>query len=131
MKDFKKASVLVVDDYEINLHLLALSLKSLGNIASLERNGKDAVNSYKNKPSDLILLDLMMPIMDGYEVAKLIRAFEKENGLIPSIIVAVSANSITGSNDKIYKSGFDEILSKPFLISDLKKILSKYFTILE
>ncbi len=127
MKSLKDISILLVDDYEINLQVLSLSLKALSLTGDKAINGLEAYEKYMETPYDLILLDIMMPILDGYETSLKIRSFERENNIEPSVIIAVSANRETYNLQELQLYGIDDILPKPFTIKDLREKLSRYF----
>jgi CheY-like chemotaxis protein len=81
---------------------------------------------YKNNKFDLILMDIMMPIMDGFESAKLIREFENENPIIGRIpIVAFTANTMNNDRELCINSGMDDVIEKPFDIHIFRDIISK------
>ena len=69
-----KMKVLAVDDNRTNLHILQVFLKKLGHEVIVAENGEEAVQRFKSDAPDLILLDIMMPVMDGFEAARLIKA---------------------------------------------------------
>ena len=123
----KDASILIVDDYEINIQVLKLILARFSLKPEIATNGVIAVDKYRKSPHQIVLMDLMMPEMDGYEATKIIRLFEEENQLDKALIVAVSANYSQNENSEYLNSGFDDVLAKPFVYSDLQKIFSKYF----
>ena len=127
MKSLKDISILLVDDYEINLQVLALSLRSFSLSGDKASNGSEALECYKKKPYDLILMDIMMPMMDGYESSKNIREYEMENNLTPTVIIAVSANRESYNLNELKSFGINDILPKPFTISALREKLLQYF----
>ena len=116
---FKGKKILIVDDDVRNIYALA---SILGNeeieIISAE-NGKDAINILQKNPSlDLILMDIMMPEMDGYEAMEKIRRNEKYKN-IP--IIALTAKAMKGDRQKCINAGANDYLSKPV---DIDKLLS-------
>jgi len=122
-----KDSILIVDDYEINIQVLKLILKRFGLKPDIAVNGEMAVEKYRETPYQIVLMDLMLPEMDGYEATKRIRLFEKENQLNKSIIIAVSANYMHNEGKELLDVGFNDMMAKPFVFNDLKVIFSKYF----
>ncbi|MBN2746763.1 MAG: response regulator [Bacteroidales bacterium] len=128
MKSIYDISILLVDDYEINLQVLSLSLKSLSLEGDKATNGQEAYEKYIKKPYDLILMDIMMPVLDGYETSLKIRNFELENKLEPCVIIAVSANREAYNTSELQVYGINDILPKPFTIKDLREKLSQYFS---
>lgn len=109
-------SILVVEDNDINMEVIEFMLQSEGAIVYKARNGKEAVEQFGQiKNLDLILMDLMMPIMDGYEATLQIRKKDKK---IP--ILAMSANAYMQDIQKCYKAGMNGHISKPLYLEDLK-----------
>ena len=110
----KKQTILVVDDTEINIDILMSILKNYDVIPAL--NGKDALDVIQTEHIDLILLDIMMPGMDGYEVCKKLKMDERSKN-IPIIFITVKT-----SEDDI-KKGFDygavDYVAKPFNPAEL------------
>ena len=87
--------------------------------------GKDCIYKVKEgKKYDMIFLDHMMPEMDGIETLHILR---KLDGYSLPPIVALTANAITGMKEMYLKEGFDEYLSKPINITELDKLINKYF----
>lgn len=114
--------VLVVEDNEINQELMTELLSENGVVVTIAENGKIAVDllSEGDKSFDLILMDLQMPIMDGYEATRHIR----ELGItVP--IVAVSANSFTTDRDKAYECGMTGFIAKPVDIQQILELLNE------
>lgn len=74
----KSMKVLAVDDNRTNLHILQVFLKKLGHDVVLAENGEEAVRRFETEHPDLILLDIMMPVMDGFEAARRIKAMNLE-----------------------------------------------------
>ena len=109
-------SILVVEDNVINMEVIEFMLQSEGAIVYKARNGKEAVEQFGQiKNLDLILMDLMMPIMDGYEATLQIRKKDKK---IP--ILAMSANAYMQDIQKCYQAGMNGHISKPLYLEDLK-----------
>ena len=104
------ANVLVVDDTEEALDLLGYLLRARGHVAMLARNGEEAVAAVLGSPPDLILMDLHMPVMDGYEALAAIRDSD-EAGACP--ILALTAFGEVGEREKAVAAGFDGFFSKP------------------
>ena len=115
---FEDASILAVDDVEDNCEVLKELLTDLGFTVHIARNGKEAVEVAHEKIPDLILMDLRMPIMDGYEACRLIKANETTQN-IP--IIALSATI-----DKESMDLFDSSLKKPLKTKLLHNELAKF-----
>ena len=120
---------LIVDDDELNLKYLSKILKKDGFEVSAVNNGQDAIEQFKTDKPDLVLLDIQMPDMNGFEIARELRKIEKEKKLPASIIIAVTA-FISENEEKEYKKvGINSLLAKPFLSKDIKHLLKKYIQI--
>lgn len=104
------ASILVVEDNEDNLTLVDYLLRAHGYAPLLARNGPDGVRIAVEARPDVILLDIRMPGMDGYEVAAVIR---QTPGLERTRIVAVTASAMVGDRERIAAAGFDGYIQKP------------------
>ena len=120
----KPNRILIVDDEEANRELLEAILVPLGYEAILAGDGKEALEKVREIPPDLILLDIMMPKMDGFEVARRLKD-DEDTRTIP--IVMVTALRETGERIKGIECGADDFLSKPFdrheLMARVKSLL--------
>jgi signal transduction histidine kinase/ActR/RegA family two-component response regulator len=113
--------VLIVEDDPINQKILDIRLKKVGITCDVAINGEISVDKCKVKKYDLILMDCQMPIMDGYEATKQIRALE---GYQRVPIYALTAHAFHGEREKVIKAGMDEYFTKPLNFDKLmKKIL--------
>jgi CheY-like chemotaxis protein len=116
--------ILLVEDNELNQRLMKIGLTRYGYKVYVAENGLEGVNCFKKQKFDLILMDIMMPVMDGYEATKEIRNIENHNPLLGHIpIIAFTANTINNDREKCIKGGMDDILEKPFDINKFRKIL--------
>jgi signal transduction histidine kinase/ActR/RegA family two-component response regulator len=113
-----EARVLVVDDNAINLLFATSLLKKVGLQYDKAENGCEAVERFNNNHYDLILMDLKMPVMDGFEATQIIRA---QGSLIP--VVALTASAFTDERDKALSSGFSQYLVKPFLPQEFYDVI--------
>jgi CheY-like chemotaxis protein len=105
-----EAAILVVEDNRDNMELMEYLLKAFGYTPILARGGAEAVRRARERPPDLILMDLQMPDMDGHEARAEIR---KQRGLEGCTIVAVTAFAMLGDQERILAAGFDGYISKP------------------
>lgn len=117
---FRKLHFLIVDDEEFNLYLIKKILKNWGVSYSEAYNGKEAVDFVGNNSYDLILMDIRMPVMDGYEASKLIL-----QNFPLSKIIALTATAKSVDIQKIEMAGIHAFLQKPFAESDLLKTILK------
>ena len=120
--------VLVVEDNKNNMEIAEELLTQDGIICTCVMNGKECID-YVSKARygdiDLILMDIMMPIMDGYEATKLIREFKDD--YISSIpIVAMTANVLEEDKKKALKLGMNDYITKPIDFEEFRMILAKY-----
>ncbi len=111
--------VLAVDDNQTNLHILQVFLKKLGHQVLLANNGEAALNVFRSEAPDLILLDIMMPIMDGFETARRIKQISAGRWIPIILLSALSRddNLVSGLN-----AGADDYLTKPinFVVLEAK-----------
>jgi len=116
------AGILVVDDKFVNQKVISIMLQNLGCVVDVAKNGKDAVEVYKQGVHQLILMDIMMPVMDGISsMQELHRLHQK----MPPII-ALTANAMLGDAEKYLNLGFDGYLAKPVTEEDLQNLLQKW-----
>lgn len=117
-------SILLVEDNELNQRLMKISLARFNYKVTIAVNGLEGVEMFRNEKFDLILMDIMMPVMDGFEATEKIRSIESNNPALGHIpIIAFTANTINNDRDKCIKGGMDDILEKPFDIIKFRKIL--------
>lgn len=121
LRDWKGKVILVAEDEESNYMFLEHVLKRTGVKLLWAQNGKDAVNITQTEKIDLILMDIRMPGMDGYEATEIIR---KENKSVP--VIAQTAYALKGEKELSIGSGCDDYISKPIDITELMSVLSKY-----
>jgi PAS domain S-box-containing protein len=120
----KGCLILVVEDNETNQKVIMAQLRAFGLTADVVGNGLDALQRWESTPYGLLLTDLHMPKMDGYELTAAIRA--REAGLRRVPIVALTANALQGEADRCRNAGMDDYLSKPVPLADLKAALERW-----
>ncbi len=120
----KNASILLVEDNDINRLYAGSILKMWGCPFETAENGEVGIEKYKNSHFDLILMDIQMPVLDGFETTKVIRNWNNEKSLVP--IIALTANATQRDIDKCISIGMNDCLTKPFTQEDLLKVLDKY-----
>ena len=119
------ARILVVDDVKMNLNVVRLLLKNTGIQTDLASSGEECLKYTLLKSYDLILMDHMMPIMDGLEAFHRLR--EQVDGLNANTpVVALTANALVGAQEMYLKEGFVSYLSKPVKGADLEECLLKH-----
>lgn len=122
-QDIKGMKILVVDDNLDNRNLMIEHLAEFQAIVSEASNGKEAVDMAKKQEIDLILMDIKMPVMDGYQAALLIHE-NKQTSQIP--IIACTASAFTDTEHQILQSGFSGYLRKPIIKNTLIEEVLKY-----
>lgn len=111
-------NVLYIEDNPDNMMLVQRALEARGYRLLKAQNGLDGVNTAENQQVDLILLDINLPDIDGYEVARRLRSSNKrELRTVP--IIAVTANALKGDAEKALEAGCDVYMSKPINIREL------------
>ncbi|MCA9706670.1 MAG: response regulator [Myxococcales bacterium] len=117
--------VLVVEDNPINQKVTLAQLQSLGLHADVVGDGAEAVEAFRRLPYDLVLMDVRMPTMDGYEATIRIRALEASTGgRIP--IVALTADALTDQRQRVLDVGMDDCITKPATIQALVAVLERW-----
>jgi CheY-like chemotaxis protein len=111
--------VLVAEDNAINQKVISLILRDTGFEVDLVPDGNQAVVLHRSKPYDLILMDLHMPIMDGWEATRRIRRLAQRQ----PVIVAVTAEVVGRVREKCLRAGMDDYLSKPFTKDQLLAVV--------
>ncbi|HXS16504.1 MAG TPA: response regulator, partial [Polyangiaceae bacterium] len=124
-KPFELAPVLVVDDNAVNRKFASKVLDKLGFRYELAEDGRDAVQRIKGRRFSAVLMDCMMPEMDGYQATRIIRQWESVEGKrVP--IIAVTASAMAGDKERALDAGMDDYLTKPVRPDELKKKLSRW-----
>ncbi len=118
--------ILVVEDSRINQTLSEEILKDLGCKVEIAANGQFALEAYRQYDYDLILMDCMMPEMDGYEASRKIRKYEAMNDKPHTPIIAMTANAMQGDREKCLNAGMDDYIAKPARRKDIQNMLDKY-----
>lgn len=114
-ENFKKnLRVLLVEDNILNQKLMSINLSKLHCIVTIANNGLEGVEWFKKQHYDVILMDLMMPVMDGFESSREIRKIEREENLVYTRIIAFTANTLNNDFKKCLENGMDYLMEKPF-----------------
>ncbi len=124
----KDANILLAEDNIINQKIVTLSLEKLVRNIDIAHNGKEALDKFGLTNYDLILMDIQMPVMDGFLATKKIREIEAStNSFTP--IIAITANAMSGDRETCLAAGMDDYISKPvqieLLVQKMKSLLSK------
>lgn len=120
----EKIKILLADDNNVNQMVALRMLERLGYRADIASNGKEAVDAVESIKYDLIFMDILMPEMDGLEACRII----KSNSLLKPapIIIAMTANAMSGDQENYLKAGMDDYISKPVNLDELKNMLTKW-----
>jgi hypothetical protein len=122
-KNEMKLKVLIVEDDKISMSFIELLLEPISSQIILAKNGEEAVRLYhENQDIDLILMDIKMPELDGYEATRQVRRMNKD-----VIIIAQTAYSLLGDRDKSIEVGCNDYITKPIFKDKLMTLISKYF----
>ena len=123
------ARVLLAEDHPINQQVASEILSSFGFEVEVANNGKEAVEKVKesiNNPFDLVLMDIQMPVMDGYEAATLIRNNKDEAYFQSLPIFSMTAHALRSDKEKCLAFGMNEHLTKPIVINELVEALTRW-----
>ena len=119
-------AILLVEDNATNQKVILRMMAKLGMSVDVVENGAEAVKACEQNTYDLILMDLQMPIMDGFEATRRIRALPGMSDQNP-VIVAVTANSFKDDRDHAQEAGMNDFIAKPVRSADLIQVLSQWF----
>ncbi|MDR2926763.1 MAG: response regulator [Cytophagaceae bacterium] len=117
-------SLLLVEDNILNQKLIFLNLSKYGFVIDVAHNGFEAVEKFKERKYHLILMDVMMPVLDGMEATKQIREIERDKGG-HTFIIGLTANTYDADKEKCLVAGMDAFMNKPFDFEVLKGIFNE------
>lgn len=117
-------NILVIDDYPANRQLLTQQLNYLGHRVEDAEDGAHGLRAWRNGQFDVVITDCNMPLMNGYELARAIRAEETARGLLPSLILGFTANAQPEEKGRCQAAGMDDCLFKPISLKDLSASLA-------
>jgi len=117
-----KLKVLIVEDDENSEIYISLIINAFSKEVLIARNGEEAIELCRNNPRiDLILMDVKMPLMNGYEATRIIRQFNKE-----VIIIAQTAFAFSGDKNKALAAGCNDYVTKPINKEELREMIKKH-----
>jgi CheY-like chemotaxis protein len=125
-KATRSLRVLVAEDNQINQKLAKRMLEKMGHHVTTVANGLLALESFKNQPFDLILMDVQMPEMSGLEATVAIRNWEGTGPRTP--IFALTANAMASDREDCLRSGMDAYISKPILVDELFDAIENHYS---
>lgn len=117
MENIKR--ILVAEDDEINQEVIKILLEGEDFVVEVVSNGKEVLAALARNDYQLILMDVQMPQLDGYEATKMIRQKEQEENRSPIPIIAVTAYATEEDRNKLYSAGVSDYLSKPLHMDQL------------
>ena len=123
----KGKRLLLVEDNELNAEIGIELFNTFKVIIDLAKNGEECIKILEKMPEgyyDLILMDIQMPIMDGYEATKIIRSFNNKNAQIP--IIAMTANAFEEDRKMAISKGMNDHIAKPIDMNIVIQVLKKY-----
>jgi CheY-like chemotaxis protein len=122
----KGARVLVVEDNPVNLMITEEFVRQLGHVPTGATDGARAIVACEQEAPQLVLMDLQMPVMDGLESTRRLRALQAEGRLPPFPIVALTAHANDADRKLGAAAGMDDYLTKPILIDALRSALERW-----
>ena len=118
--------ILLVEDNILNQKVVTFHLRKYNyNVVSVT-NWRDAMNEIKNNPPHLVLMDIMLPEKNGFEITADIREYEKCNNLKQLPIIALTANTLDNDKDKCLQAGMNDYLPKPFSPEELNAVIEQF-----
>jgi signal transduction histidine kinase/DNA-binding response OmpR family regulator len=118
--------ILLVDDSDDNRLLFVAYLKRTNSSIDIAENGQIAVDLFRERRYDLVLMDVEMPVMDGYQAVSEIRRIETETGAEPTPVLALTAHAFSDMSGKGFAAGFTDLLTKPIRHATLLEAVAKY-----
>ncbi len=119
--------ILLVEDYEPNVLVATSMFNNFGYHYEVARNGQEATERFASGKYSIVLMDVEMPLMDGYATTRHIRGIEKSTASPPVAIIAMTAHAMKGDREKCIAAGMDDYIAKPFNPYQLQAVLSKFF----
>lgn len=119
-------NILLVEDNVLNQKVVTFNLRKQNYSVITADCGSAAIKAYEENQFDLILMDIMLPEMDGFEITAEIRKREKEVGNQRVPIIALTANTLDNDRDKCIQAGMNEYLAKPFTADELIAVIKQF-----
>ncbi len=125
----KSFNILLAEDNEVNQRLAVKILEKYNHGVTVANNGLEALEAVKRRRYDVILMDVQMPVMGGFEATAKIREYEREEGLVRSPIIALTAHAMLGDREKCIQAQMDEYLTKPLKQNQMMQTILKCATL--
>ncbi|OBV37814.1 hybrid sensor histidine kinase/response regulator [Janthinobacterium psychrotolerans] len=122
------AHILLVDDTEMNRQLVTLQLRRHGHQIDIAEDGALALAALERQRYDLVLMDCMMPVMDGYQACRALREKESRLGLARTPVIALTAGATDDDRLHCLQAGMDDYLSKPFSAAQLNAVIARWLS---
>jgi signal transduction histidine kinase/CheY-like chemotaxis protein len=120
----RQATILIAEDNPVNRKVLQRLIERHGHAVELALDGREALRLLEERDFDLVLMDVQMPEMDGFEATREIRRRERETG-DHQMVVAMTAHAMRGDRERCLEAGMDDYLSKPIAVQELKQLLDR------
>ncbi|MEI6050382.1 MAG: PAS domain S-box protein, partial [Bacteroidota bacterium] len=121
--DISALKILVVEDDDISERLISIALKTISFEVLKVKTGVEAIEACRNNPDiDLVLMDILLPVMNGYKATRQIRQFNKD-----VVIIAQTAYGLSGDREKAIEAGCNDYMTKPINKNELLTLIQKYF----
>jgi CheY-like chemotaxis protein len=118
--------ILVVDDKDMSLYIAKGTLSLYGLHIDTAKSGHEAIEKIKYNVYDLVLMDLIMPIMDGIQTTRAVRKLRGKYEKLP--IVALTVNTVAGMREMFLANGFNGFISKPIVLREIDKMLKEWLS---
>ena len=118
----KNVRALIVDDEPMNLVVARSLFADYDMDIDTAESGREGVDKFTDGDYDIVFMDHMMPEMDGVEAMKLIKKAGEKLGK-PSVVVALTANAVSGAREMFMKEGFDGFIAKPINVTDFERVM--------
>jgi CheY-like chemotaxis protein len=118
-------NILLVEDHPVNQMLATNLIERAGHRVTLAKNGQEGLDAVMQQTFDMVFMDIQMPVMDGLESTRRIRAFELANGRLRCPIVAMTANARPEDRRACDEVGMDDFIAKPFNAADIRQRLQQ------
>lgn len=125
-RENNEIKILLCEDNEVNMRVAAMILKRLNLNIDYAENGQEAINKFMHVKYNMILMDCMMPVIDGYQATREIRKIEKENKMSRTAIVALTANATEEDRQKCLEAGMDDFIPKPIKREFIEEKINKW-----
>ncbi len=118
--------ILLVEDYAPNILVATTMLDNFGYKYVVAHNGQEAIEALSTAQYSLMLLDMQMPVMDGYETTRRVRAMEAAQGMTPLPVIAMTAHALAGDRERCLATGMNDYIAKPFNPHQLHAVIIRH-----